>query len=204
MIPMPTAGSAELMRAAAIFNTKVAAGITKPSSMKDEQVQIATTPKDEVFHSDKVALYRYRLASARSRPGPDRLQPDWPLHDDRSAGGPLADQNLLQQGLDVWVVDWGSASRADRYLTIDDYVLHYLDDCVAAMRRETGAEAVNLLGICEAHVHAGIRRARTDAGEEPRVTVTPLDFHADQARRSSSMASSMFGPVASRHGMSTR
>ena len=70
MIPMPTAGPAELMRAAAAFNTKVAAGVTKLSTIKDEQVQIATTPKDEVFRTDKVTLYRYRPLgrSGRSRP----------------------------------------------------------------------------------------------------------------------------------------
>ena len=39
MIPMPTTGSAELMRAAATFNTKVAAGITRLSAITDEQVQ---------------------------------------------------------------------------------------------------------------------------------------------------------------------
>ena len=73
MIPMPTAGTAALMRAAATFNTKLAAGITKLSSMKDEQVQIATTPKDEVFHSDKVALYRYRPLAKRKVATPVHL-----------------------------------------------------------------------------------------------------------------------------------
>jgi polyhydroxyalkanoate synthase subunit PhaC len=91
-------------------------------------------------------------------------------------------RNLLKQGLDVWVIDWGNASRADRYLTIDDYVLGYLDDCVAAMRREADAEAVNLLGICE----GGAFTLAYAALEPTRVknlvlTVTPLDFHADQA-----------------------
>jgi polyhydroxyalkanoate synthase len=66
MIPMPTAGTAELLREAAIFNTKVAAGVQKLSAIKDAQVQIATTPKDEVFRTDKVTLYRYRpLAEPR-------------------------------------------------------------------------------------------------------------------------------------------
>ena len=91
-------------------------------------------------------------------------------------------RNLLKQGVDVWVVDWGNASRADRYLTIDDYVLGYLDDCVAAMRRATGAEAVNLLGICEGGVftlaYAALEPARV---KNLVLTVTPLDFHADQA-----------------------
>jgi polyhydroxyalkanoate synthase len=60
MIPMPTAGTAELMRAAAAFNAKLAAGVEKLGRIKDEDVQIATSPKDEVFRTDKVTLYRYR------------------------------------------------------------------------------------------------------------------------------------------------
>ena len=153
MIPMPTTGSAELMRAAAAFNTKVAAGISKLAAITDEQVQIATTPKDEVFKSDKVTLYRYRPLAKRKVATPVLIVYSLigrytmtDLQEDRSLI-----RNLLKQGLDVWVIDWGSASRADRYLTIDDYVLGYLDDCVAAMRRETEAEAVNLLRITIAH-----------------------------------------------------
>ena len=49
------------------------------------------------------------------------------------------------------------------------------------MRRETGAEAVNLLGICEGGVltlaYAALEPARV---KNLVLTVTPLDFHADQ------------------------
>ena len=158
------------MRAAATFNTKVAAGITKLSAITDEQVEIATTPKDEVFRSDKVTLYRYRPLAKRKVATPVLIVYSLigrytmtDLQEDRSLI-----RNLLKQGVDVWVVDWGNASRADRWLTIDDYVLGYLDDCVAAMRRETGADAVNLLGHLRGRcVRAGLRRTRAGAGEEP-------------------------------------
>ena len=134
---MPTAGPAELMRAAASLNTKVAAAVQKLGSVKDEDVQIATTPKDEVFRSDKVTLYRYRPLAEQKVRTPVLIAYSLigrytmtDLQEDRSLI-----RNLLKQGVDVWVVDWGSSSRADRYLTIDDYVLGYLDDCVEAMRR---------------------------------------------------------------------
>ena len=118
MIPVPTTGSAELMRAAATFNTKVAAGITRLSAITDEQVQIATTPKDEVFRRDKVTLYRYRPLAKRKVATPVLIVYSLigrytmtDLQEDRSLI-----RNLLKQGLDVWVIDWGNASRADRYL----------------------------------------------------------------------------------------
>ena len=134
MIPLPTIGPAELMRAAATFNTKVAAGVSRLSAITDEEVQIATTPKDEVFRSDKVTLHRYRPLAGRKVATPVLIVYSLigrytmtDLQEDRSLI-----RNLLKQGLDVWVIDWGNASRADRYLTVDDYVLNYLDDCVAA------------------------------------------------------------------------
>ena len=52
------------------------------------------------------------------------------LQDDRSLV-----RNLLNLGLDLYVVDWGNPSRADRYLTLDDYITGYLDDCVAEIAR---------------------------------------------------------------------
>jgi polyhydroxyalkanoate synthase len=91
-------------------------------------------------------------------------------------------RNLLNQGLDVWVVDWGNSSRADRYLTFDDYVLTYLDECVEAMRRESGADKVNLLGVCEGGVFTIAYAALMPEKVRNLVlTVTPLDFHADEA-----------------------
>ena len=60
MSATPISGAAELMREVTAFNAKVAAGIEKLSAIKDEQVEIATAPKDEIFRTDKVTLYRYR------------------------------------------------------------------------------------------------------------------------------------------------
>ena len=183
MIPMPTAGTADLMRTAAAFNAKLAAGVEKLSRIKDADVQIATTPKDEVFRTDKVTLYRYRPLAEQRIKAPLLIVYSLvgrytmtDLQEDRSLV-----RNLLKQGLDVWVVDWGNATRADRYVTMGDYVLEYLDDCIAAMRRTTGQERVSLLGICEGGIltlaYAALKPERV---KNLVLTVTPLDFHADQ------------------------
>jgi polyhydroxyalkanoate synthase len=183
MIPMPTAGTAELMRAAAAFNAKLAAGVEKLGRIKDEDVQIATTPKDEVFRTDKVTLYRYRPLTEQKVKTPILIAYSLigrytmtDLQEDRSLI-----RNLLKQGLDVWVIDWGNSSRADRYLKMDDYVLSYLDDCALAMQRETGTDKVNLLGICEGGVLTLSYAALMPENVRNLVlTVTPLDFHADR------------------------
>jgi polyhydroxyalkanoate synthase subunit PhaC len=171
----------EILREVADFNAKIAAGIETLGSIKDEQVDIATTPKDEVLRTDKVTLYRYRpLNEARittpvlivySLIGRHTMTD---LQEDRSLV-----RNLLKQGVDLWVVDWGDPSRADRWLTIDDYVLGYLDECVTAMRKETGAPRVGLLGICEGGVFSLAYAAlQPNKVQNLVLTITPLDFHA--------------------------
>jgi pimeloyl-ACP methyl ester carboxylesterase len=76
--------------------------------------------------------------------------------------------------------DWGNPSRADRWLTLDDYIEGYLGDCVDKIRRQTGSEKANLLGICEGGVfttaYAALEPEKVNALVN---TITPIDFHAD-------------------------
>lgn len=184
MTTTPFKGPADLLREVNDFNAKIASGIEKLSTIKDEQIQIATTPKDEIFRTDKVTLYRYRpLTESRFRTpmliiyGLIGRHTMTDLQEDRSLV-----RNLLSQGVDLWVVDWGNASRADRWLTIDDYVSGYLDDCVTAMCDATGESKAGMLGICEGGVFALAYAALEPARVQNLVlTITPLDFHADMS-----------------------
>ena len=58
MMPFPNA--TDLMREVSAVNAKVAAGMERLSTIKDSEVEIATTPKDEILRTDKVTLSRYR------------------------------------------------------------------------------------------------------------------------------------------------
>ena len=49
-------------------------------------------------------------------------------------------RNLLKLGVDLYVVDWGNPNRADRFVTIDDYVEDYLAECVRFLSASTGRE----------------------------------------------------------------
>lgn len=179
----PAHGPAELLREVNDFNQKVAAGLDSMARLTDDDVQIATTPKDLVMQTDKVTLHRYRPTAEQRFATPVLVvysligrHTMTDLQEDRSLV-----RNLLGQGVDLWVVDWGNASRADRWLTIDDYVLGYLDECVSAMCEETGVSKVGLLGICEGGVfslaYAALNPQRV---QHLTLTITPIDFHADK------------------------
>ena len=173
---------AEAIAEAAALGQRVASGAALFGDIKDEDVQIATTPKDEIWHQDKVSLFRYRpLAEQKVRVpvlivyGLIGRYTMADLQEDRSLV-----RNLLKLGVDLYVVDWGNPSRADRFTTIDDYVEGYLFECVQVIAEATRQEKVNLLGICEGGVfttcYASLHPEDVNAMV---LTITPIDFHAD-------------------------
>ena len=167
---------------AAQIGAKVLTGGRLLSAMRDVDVEIATTLKDLVWSQDKVRLFQYRPLAERKTRIPVLvcygLIGRWTMTDlqeDRSLV-----RNLLNLGVDLYVVDWGNPSRADRYLTLDDYILGYLDGCVTEIARRAEVPKINLLGVCE----GGVFTTAFAALEPERVntlalTITPIDFHAD-------------------------
>ena len=97
------------------------------------------------------------------------------LQEDRSLVG-----NLLKRGVDLWVVDWGHPSRADQFLSIDNYVDWFLDDCVEHIRGASGVDGVTLLGICEGGTFPLYAARHAEKVKNLILTITPIDFHADQ------------------------
>ena len=173
---------AEMLAEVGALGRRMADGAKLFSDIRDEDVQIATTPKDLVWSQDKVSLYRYRpLAESKGLPpvlivyGLIGRYTMADLQEDRSLV-----RNLLNLGLDLYVVDWGNPGRADRYVSIDDYVDGYLADCVAFIEEAAGRETVNLLGICEGGVFTTCYAALYPETVNAMVlTITPIDFHGD-------------------------
>lgn len=57
-------------------------------------------------------------------------------------------RNMLEQGLDVYLIDWGTPTKMDRYLGFDDYVNYYMDDCIDFILNESSVDNVSLQGYC--------------------------------------------------------
>jgi polyhydroxyalkanoate synthase subunit PhaC len=150
-------------------------------------VTVGATPKDAVYAEDKFVLYRYRPLAEPSdatrvrtpllicyalvnRPYMMDLQPDRSLI-----------RGLLQQGVDVYLIDCGYPDGADRYLTMEDYVLRYLANCVDQVAALSRCGPPNLLGVCQ-----GGTLSLCYAALQPRklrnliAMVTPVDFHTPE------------------------
>jgi len=144
-------------------------------------VTLGSCERDLVQREDKVTLYRYRsrarpaglpplliVFALVNRPTVLDLQPDRSLI-----------RGLLDAGLDVYLLDWGSPDRADRELTLADYVLGYLHRAVARVASDHGA--VDLLGVCQGGTLALMYAALEPARLRRLVTmVTPVDFHTPE------------------------
>jgi polyhydroxyalkanoate synthase subunit PhaC len=176
----------EAFREANALGRKVMDGARFLTTVRDEEVAIATTEKDEIWRSDKIVLYRYRPIVERklkhpllivfSLVGNYRIVD---LQEDRSLV-----RNLLRSGISVYVIDWGHPSRADRFLGMDDYINDYLAGAVDAVRQQEGDERVNVLGICEGGTFSLCYAALDpEAVQNLILIVTPIDFHAEDPEK---------------------
>jgi len=57
-------------------------------------------------------------------------------------------RSLLSQGFDVYLIDWKAPSVADKYVSFDEYVNCYVDDCVDAVLKKTKVSNLTLHGYC--------------------------------------------------------
>jgi polyhydroxyalkanoate synthase len=144
-----------------------------------EDVDIATSPKTEVYSEDKLRLFKYDRGAPATVKTPVLIvyalvntYKMLDLQEDRSYI-----RNLLDAGMDIYLIDWGFPTASDRYLTIDDYVNGYIDHCVDHIRQAHGVEKVNILSICQGGTLSLIYTALHQAKVKNLVThVTPVDF----------------------------
>jgi polyhydroxyalkanoate synthase len=87
-------------------------------------------------------------------------------------------RNLLNLGLDVYIIDWGYPERNDRWITLDDYVNGYIDACVLHICEAHHLDQINLLGICQGGAFSLCYTSLHPERVKNLVTmVTPVDFH---------------------------
>ncbi|MEW6552922.1 MAG: class III poly(R)-hydroxyalkanoic acid synthase subunit PhaC [Actinomycetota bacterium] len=160
------------------INRKLVKGAEILTTISD--VEVEPTPKELVFEEDKMKLYHYLPGDALTCPTPILIcyalvnrQYMMDLQSDRSLI-----RNLLGQGLDIYIIDWGYPDHGDRYVTMEDYIDVYLNDCVDFVRDRTGCDRINLLGVCQGGTFSIIYSALYPEKIRNLITmVAPVDFH---------------------------
>lgn len=144
-----------------------------------KEVDIATTPKTEVYAEDKLKLYHYDRTTEAEVKTPVLIvyalvntYKMLDLQEDRSYI-----KNLMNLGLDIYLIDWGYPTKVDRYLTIDDYVNGYINNCVDVIRKKHKTDKINIISICQGGTLSTIYSALHPSKVKNLVTqVTPIDF----------------------------
>ncbi|MBD2542011.1 class III poly(R)-hydroxyalkanoic acid synthase subunit PhaC [Coleofasciculus sp. FACHB-SPT36] len=162
---------------------KLFKGAHNLSRLREEDIQIGVTPKEEVYREDKVVLYRFTPKVEPSLNIPILIVyalVNRPYIVDLQEGRSLV-ANLLNLGLDVYLIDWGYPSRGDRFLTLDDYINGYINNCVDVVRDRYNLEQINLLGICQGGAFSLCYSSIYPEKVKNLITmVTPVDFNTNE------------------------
>ena len=165
------------MRELVDFSSKFAAGI--PALQAASGVEIGCSDKEAVFRDDKITLYRYRPIAKQAGVSPVLIAyalVNRPYMMDLQQDRSLI-RRLLEQGLDVYLIDWGYPDGSDRYTDLDDYINGYIHRCLGHVLQEHGLESTNLLGVCQGGTFSLCYAALHPERVKNLVTmVTPVDF----------------------------
>lgn len=114
------------------------------------EIDVGTTPSEVVYEENKLELLHYESQTEEQHDVPILIvyalinKPYiLDLQPDRSVV-----RTLLENGFDVYMIDWNEPSAMDASLTLEDYVDRYVDNCVDVVRERSGQDSINILGYC--------------------------------------------------------
>jgi polyhydroxyalkanoate synthase len=139
------------------------------------------TPSEVVLHRGQMELIHYRPEKPEAKPilftsaQINRFNL-MDLKPDRSVI-----RNLLSQGFDVYLVNWGYSGSEDNKLSIKDYFDH-LHDAVELVCQTTGRKKIPMIGYCwgglVSIMYAALKKYRI---ESLVLIATPVDFSKDNS-----------------------
>lgn len=160
------------------FNSKIMTGLDTFREL--DEITVGISDKESVYEEDNMVLYHFKPRTKKQNSTPLLIVyalVNRPYMADLQEGRSMV-QGLLDEGIDVYMIDWGYPCSADQYLTLDDYVNGYIDDCVNFIIDKNKSKKINLLGICQGGcLSLCYTSLHQDKVKNLITTVTPVDFH---------------------------
>ena len=114
------------------------------------EVHIGSTQFDVVYTEDKMRLLHFKPLTSKQVKTPllivYAIINRWHIFDIDPKKSWV--KNLLEQGFDVYMIDWGTPTSLDKFLGFDDYVNNYLDNCVDFICDESDVKKISMQGYC--------------------------------------------------------
>src|SRR3954454_924398 len=130
------------------FFDKYSAGMSV--LLEGAQADTGQTPKEVVWTKNKSKLYRYKPYAEKKYPVPILIVYaliNRPYVLDLLPGNSFIEY-LVEQGFDVYLLDWGGPGDEDKDIDFEHLILDYLPRAVKKVLRTSGAEEFTLLGYC--------------------------------------------------------
>ena len=151
--------------------------------MESPDFSVGTTPSEIVYTEDKMRLIHYLPTTQKQYQVPvlviyalvNRyyildLQPDKSVI-----------KKLLNEGFDVYVLDYGYPTGSDMFLTIDDYVNGYINNAIDNIRERHKIDNITLMGVCQGGTFSVMYGALHPEKIKNLITlVAPVDFDTDK------------------------
>ena len=115
-------------------------------------VETGLTPKEMVWQRGEARLYQYEPACEKKKyPVPVLIVYAPILRPyilDLVPGNSFVEY-LLDEGFDVYLLDWGNAGPEDKHLKFEDWILDYMPEAVESVLKNSEAEGLTIFGYCQ-------------------------------------------------------
>ncbi len=144
------------------------------------KAKVSITPSEVVHRENKWSLLRYKArpeGRTFKRPivmVPSLINRHYVL--DLAPGKSMV-AFLVEQGHDVFIIDWGTPGREDKYLTLGDIADRYIGRATRIAAKLAGSKQVHLLGYCMGGILTTMHIARRPERVASHVAIAaPLRF----------------------------
>lgn len=133
---------------------------------------LGASPKDTIYAQGTLKLHHFRPQSDQLYRVPVLMVTslvNQPYILDLVPGQSMV-EFLLQQGFDVYMIEWGRPRKEHRHLTLEDHVLDRLDACVNQVLSHSGERELSIIGYCVGGLlsvlWAALKADRKDGGHK--------------------------------------
>ncbi len=148
---------------------------------QSQKVQVGPTPRDCLLDNGTLQLYRYLPISDEVYRVPVLLVMATTNRGyllDLLPGQSLVEY-LLQEGFDVFMIDWEPPVASERELGLKDYTQEFIPACIEKVQAESGEPDVSIVAYCMGGVLSLIYAATHPDGPLKNLAcmTTPVDWH---------------------------
>ena len=145
------------------------------------ETNISSTPYEVVYEEDRIKLKHYTPDTDSKKGLKTPLLITYALINretmlDLQPGRSVV-KSFLDDGVEVYMIDWGYPTRKDMYLSIDDHVNGYMNNVVDYIRARHDTEKINMMGICMGGTFSAMYASiHPEKVKNLVTTVTPTNF----------------------------